>query len=92
MEPRPNFAFFENTLPRELWNKDGTKLEQSWEKVAIWRRRAGAFAAPVAASPHLGPKLLWSLATLFQRREICFIFVPKRLQQRAAASRMVDSR
>ena len=55
----------------------GTKLEESWEKVSIWRRRAGAFAAPVAASPHLGPKLLWSLATLFQRREICFIFCSK---------------
>ena len=25
MEPGPNFAFFENTLPREPLNKDGTK-------------------------------------------------------------------
>ena len=59
MESRPHFAFFENTLPEEPWNRDGTKLEkleQSWEKIAIWRRRARAFAPPVAASSYLGPK------------------------------------
>ena len=31
MEPRPNFAFFENTLPRELWNKVGRKLGESFD-------------------------------------------------------------
>ena len=30
MEPHPNFAFFENMVPRALWNRDGTELEQSW--------------------------------------------------------------